>query len=211
MRTILSRTRRTVVAVAAGLALVGSGIYAAAASSDMSGSKSEDAPAKTESPLRQLIEAYRTTAPFHNVDNALAAGWEVQPMCMDYPDGLMGEAPGTMGHHFFNADYLTDGGRIDPSEPELVLYEKRADGTWRLNAVEYIISARDLPGTAPAPELFGRKFTWFPDVGAAGVWGLHVWLWRANPHGLFANLNPLVTCAHADAMHIPGQVHMHGH
>lgn len=205
MRMILSRTRRTVVAVAAGLALVGSGVYAAAASSDVGGSRPEAGSANTESPITQLIEAYRATASFHNVDNALAAGWEVQPMCMDYPDGLMGEAPGTMGHHFFNAAYLTDGGRIDPREPELVLYEKRPNGTWRLNAVEYIIPARDLPSTAPAPELFGQKFTFFPDVGAAGVWGLHVWLWRANPHGLFANLNPLVTCAHATAMH------MHGH
>lgn len=205
MRMILSRTRRTVVAVAAGLTLVGSGVYAAAANSDIGGSKPEDASASTESPMTQLIEASRTTAPFHNVDNALAAGWEVQPMCMDYPDGLMSEAPGTMGHHFFNAAYLTDGGQIDPSEPELVLYEKRPNGTWRLNAVEYIIPARDLPSTAPAPEMFGQKFTFFPDVGAAGVWGLHVWLWRANPHGLFANLNPLVTCAHATAMH------MHGH
>ena len=205
MRTIMSRTRRTVGAVAAGLALVGSGIYAVAASGDNGGGPADAAQASTVSShddLMQLIEAYRTTAPFHNVDNALAAGWEVEPMCMDYPDGLMGEAPGTMGHHFFNVAYLTDGGRIDPSEPELVLYEKRANGSWRLNAVEYIIPARDLPSTAPAPEMFGQKFTFFPDVGAAGVWGLHVWLWRPNPHGLFANLNPLVTCEHATAAHV---------
>lgn len=205
MRTIMSRTRRTVVAVLAGLALVGSGTYAVAASGDISWSKADDAPASTASfpdELMQLVEAYRVTAPFHDVHRALAAGWSEEPRCMDYPDGYMGEAPGTMGHHFFNVAYLSDGGRIDPGEPELVLYEKRADGTWRLNAVEYIIPARDLPGTAPAPEMFGQEFTFFPEVGAAGVWGLHVWLWRPNPHGLFANLNPLVTCEHAAAAHV---------
>ncbi|MGH3482611.1 MAG: hypothetical protein ACRDPQ_05190 [Nocardioidaceae bacterium] len=60
MRTIMSRTRRTVVAVVAGLALVGSGIYAVAASGDISWSKADDAPASTASfpdELMQLIEA----------------------------------------------------------------------------------------------------------------------------------------------------------
>lgn len=145
--------------------------------------------------LYDLIRLARTTAPFHNVQNALDAGWSEQPVCVDYPDGYMGEGPGAMGHHYFNVEYLTDGGQLDPTEPELLVYEKRADGTMRLNAVEYIIPAADLPGTAPAPEMFGgRKLVWHPEVGTAGVWGLHVWLWRSNSHGLYAEVNPAVTC-----------------
>jgi hypothetical protein len=35
-------------------------------------------------------------------------------------------------------------------------------------------------------------------VGAAGIWGLHVWLWRHYPRGLFVNLHPDVTCAYND-------------
>jgi hypothetical protein len=148
--------------------------------------------------LLDLLKVYRLTAPFHDADKAIAAGWTEEPMCMDYPDGYLDEPPGAMGHHFFNVPYITDGGRIDPEEPELVIYEKRADGRWRLNAVEYLIPARDHPGTAPPPVLFGEEFTWHPDVGTAGVWGLHVWLWRYNPHGFFASVNPNVSCEHAD-------------
>lgn len=77
---------------------------------------------------------------------------------------------------------------------------QQKDGTWRLNAVEYVIPARDLPGTATPPELFGQKFTFYPEVGAAGIWGLHVWLWRHNPRGMFVNLNPLVSCQYADTV-----------
>lgn len=144
-----------------------------------------------------LAEAYRATAAFHDVENVLAAGYLVEPTCVDYPDGYMGEGPGTMGHHFPNVSYLTDGGRLDPAEPELVLYEKRANGSWRLNAVEYVIPARDLPPTAEPPRLFGRELVFHPEIGQAGIWGLHVWLWRYNPHGRYAELNPRVSCEYA--------------
>ena len=182
---------------AAALTMIGSGLYAATASTPRASSNADE--------VYDLARLARTTAPFHNVRNALDAGWSEQPMCVDYPNGYMGEGPGTMGHHFYNVDYLSDGGYLDPTEPELLVYEKRGNGSWRLNAVEYIVPAKDLPGTAPAPEMFGgHKLVWHPEIGAAGVWGLHVWLWRNNPHGLYAELNPNVTCAHSDAA-------MHGH
>lgn len=190
MRTNVMGRLRRMAATAAALAIVGSGLYASAAAADVDGSDRFEE-------LTDLVELARATAPFHRVQNALDAGWAEDPMCMDYPDGFYGEPPGTMGHHFYNLAYLSDGGRIDPSEPELVLYEKRANGTWRLNAVEYVIPAGDLPSTAPAPELFGQKFRFYPDIGADGIWGLHVWLWRTNPHGLYANLNPNVSCEHS--------------
>lgn len=158
---------------------------------------SPDGPTQQVQDLAALATA---TAPYHSVSRALADGWTEQPMCMTYPDGFHGEAAGTMGNHFYNVDYLTDGGHVEASQPELLLYEKRKDGTWRLNAVEYVIPARDLPGTATPPELFGQKFTFYPEVGAAGIWGLHVWLWRHNPRGMFVNLNPLVSCQYADTV-----------
>ena len=147
---------------------------------------------------RDLQELRTATAPFHDVDEALAAGWAVEPMCMDYPDGFHGEPPGTMGHHFYNVDALTDGGLLDPAEPELLLYEKRADGSWRFNAVEYVVPARDLPGTAKPPVLFGQQFRFYPEIGSAGIWGLHVWIWRHNPRGMYVNLNPNVSCEFAE-------------
>lgn len=157
--------------------------------------------AEPDEELSDLMELRQATAPFHEVENALEAGWFEETMCMDYPDGYMGDPPGTMGHHFFNVEYLLDGGHLDPSEPELLLYERQADGTWRLNAVEFVVPAADLPSTAEPPEMFGREFKFHPEVGTAGIWGLHVWLWRNNPHGRYAELNPLVSCEYADMQH----------
>jgi hypothetical protein len=178
--------RRTVAVAASALALIGV----------------SHAPAGAHLPrdqeVRDLVELAVATAPFHDVDAALAAGWSVEPMCMDYPDGFHGEAPGTMGNHFYNVAYLTDGGHIEPAQPELLLYEKRRDGGWRLNAVEYVIPAADLPGTAEPPRLFGQEFRFYPEIGSAGIWGLHVWIWRHNPRGLYVNLNPRVSCDYAD-------------
>jgi hypothetical protein len=148
--------------------------------------------------VRDLAALARATAPYHDVATALADGWSEQPMCMTYPEGFHGEAPGTMGNHFYNVAYLTDGGHVEASQPDLLLYEKRQKGSWRLNAVEYVIPARDLPGTATPPQLFGQQFTFYPEVGAAGIWGLHVWLWRHNPRGLYVNLSPRVSCQYAD-------------
>lgn len=182
MRTVAGALRQ-VVALSGVLALAASGAGTAHAEPDEEGS--------------DLLRLRHATASFHNVETALEAGWTEEPLCMDYPNGYHGEPPGAMGHHFFNVDYLLDGGHVDPTQPELLLYEKHADGSWRLNAVEYIIPARDLPPTAEPPRLFGREFTFFPEVGSAGVWGLHVWVWLHNPHGRYADVNPRVSCEHA--------------
>jgi hypothetical protein len=162
-----------------------------------------DAQVQRHDEIRDLIELIVTTAPFHDVDAALAAGWSEEPMCMEYPDGFHGEPPGTMGNHFYNVTYLTDGGHIEPSQPELLLYEKRRNGSWRLNAVEYVIPAADLPGTADPPRLFGQEFRFYPEIGSAGIWGLHVWIWRHNPRGLYVNLHPRVSCEYADMTNSP--------
>ena len=179
--------RWTMAAAVSGLAVAGA---------TMVPSNAQDGPSQEVRDLQELTEA---TAPFHDVDRALEAGWTVEPMCMDYPDGFHGEAPGTMGHHFYNVAHLSDGGHVEPSQPELLLYETLKNGQWRLNAVEYIISAADLPGTAEPPRMFGQEFVFYPEIGSAGIWGLHVWLWRHNPRGLYVNLHPDVSCQYADA------------
>ena len=207
MQKRLARTAAAALALVGAVVLVAFQVAPGATQANQAAQPTQAAPSDE---TRDLWELVRTTAPFHDVDRALAAGWSVEPMCMDYPDGYVGEPPGTMGHHFYNEEYILDGGHIEASQPELLLYEKRADGTWRFNAVEYIIPARDLPGTAEPPTLFGREFRFFPDVGSAGIWGLHVWAWRYNPHGLYANLNPLVSCEHS-GMQQPMKHHVHHH
>jgi hypothetical protein len=41
------------------------------------------------------------------------------------------------------------------------------------------------------PRFLGASFQQEDEFG---VFGLHVWLWRANPEGLFAESNPNVSC-----------------
>jgi hypothetical protein len=36
-----------------------------------------------------------------------------------------------------------------------------------------------------------------PRIEGAGIWALHVWLWKHNPSGMFADWNPNVTCKYA--------------
>jgi hypothetical protein len=61
-------------------------------------------------------------------------------------------------------------------------------------AVEYIIPYTFVPRSAEPPVLFGQKFA---QVDAFQLWGLHAWVWKENPSGIFASWNPTVTCAHA--------------
>lgn len=136
----------------------------------------------------ELAALRRATAPFHSVDIATAAGWDtVVTPCLESPLG-------GMGYHYANFALLLDGGALDPSRPEALLYEPRANGSLRLVAVEFIILEEDLPSTAPPPTLFGQSFHF---NHKAGLWALHVWLWRHNPSGMFADWNPNVSCQFA--------------
>ena len=51
--------------------------------------------------------------------------------------------------------------------------------------------------TAAAPVLFGQEFK---QNDTFQLWGLHVWLWKENPSGLFASWNPRVSCRHTTAV-----------
>lgn len=142
--------------------------------------------ADLDADLRQQIAALRRmTAPFHRIEVAMAAGWDT-PLtpCLADP------TEGAMGIHYGNVPFL-----IDPVpallEPETLLYEPRKNGDMRLVGVEYVIPFDLVPETADPPELLGQEF--HPNTDA-GVWGLHVWLWRHNPEGIFADWNAKVTC-----------------
>lgn len=147
---------------------------------------SGNASAGVASDLAALRQA---TAPFHNFDLAMAAGWNFQLTgCLESPDG-------GMGYHYANLERLADGGAIDPRRPEALLFEPGRNGQLRFVAVEYVVLEEDLPRTAPAPELFGQPFHFNE---AFEVWALHAWVWRHNPSGMFADWNPVVNCQFAD-------------
>jgi hypothetical protein len=118
----------------------------------------------------------------HDVSAAVAEGYAPIP-CASGIDG------GAMGIHYVNAGYLKDDA-IDIARPEAVMYEPGADGKMTLVAVEYITSK------GPA-QLQGHLFSFSNAPNRYGLgpfYELHVWAWKPNPKGAFADNNPDVSC-----------------
>lgn len=143
-----------------------------------------------------LAAARRATARYHSVDRALADGWGVDPFPGDPNEAISPcvatDQFGGMGHHYINFSLLD--GTLDPAAPEILLYEPTRNGRLHLVAVEYVVPFGAQPRAADggtAPTLFGR--TLHESDGANG-WALHVWIWRHNPAGMFADFNPNVSC-----------------
>ena len=135
---------------------------------------------------RDIARLRALTAPFHRFEAAMAAGWSTQITgCLSDP------VLGGMGYHYGNVGLID--GTVNVLEPELLLYEPRKNGELRLVAVEYIVPFDAWTAQEP-PELFGQAFH---RNEAFGIWALHVWHFRHNPRGMFADWNPNVTCDHA--------------
>jgi hypothetical protein len=72
----------------------------------------------------------------------------------------------------------------------------------KLLGVEYFqgIGAPDTPIPDPAPPaavIFGRPLDGPMEAHEPGQpphYDLHVWIWKANPSGIFAPFNPKVSC-----------------
>jgi hypothetical protein len=138
---------------------------------------------RSESETRALLALRAATAPFQRLEDARRAGWRDQS-----PAGCFASAAGGMGFHWVNAANV---GTLDPSKPQFVMYEPQQDGSMKLVGAEFIF-----PGvpTDPVPVLFGQHFTYNT---VFNVWALHVWIWKENPSGLYADWNPRVSCAYA--------------
>ena len=132
-------------------------------------------------PLAEKVRA--VNARFADVNAATAEGYAPIP-CVSGIDG------GAMGIHYVNGKLVDDDGAIDIAKPEAVMYEPQADGTMQLVAVEYI----SLKGPA---NLDGHLFSFTNSPNRYGLppfYELHVWAWRDNPAGTFADMNPDVSC-----------------
>jgi hypothetical protein len=138
-----------------------------------------------------LADAVReANARFADVAVATSEGYAPIP-CVSGIDG------GAMGIHYVNGDLIADE-KIDMAHPEAVMYEPQPDGKMELVAVEYIAPK------GPA-ELGGHlfSFTNAPNrYGLPAFYELHVWAWRQNPTGAFADMNPDVSC---DAAPLPAK------
>ena len=130
-----------------------------------------------------LADAVRTANDrFQDVAAAVKEGYTPLP-CASGLDG------GAMGIHYVNGAYLKDDA-LDIAKPEAVMYEPGADGKLTLIGVEYIT----LKGPA---SLQGHLFNFANSPNRYGLppfYELHVWAWKANHMGTFADMNPDVSC-----------------
>jgi hypothetical protein len=122
------------------------------------------------------------TVDFRSVERAQAAGYEQETDCVEMP------GQGAMGFHFTRRE-LRDG-VIELDKPEVLVYEKRADGSFQLNGVEYIVPLNGWKQQNP-PTIMGQPMKRFD---RAGFYYLHAWIWKPSPSGLFADWNPDVKC-----------------
>jgi len=133
-----------------------------------------------------LVEQVRAANDrFKDASVAASEGYSPIP-CASGVDG------GAMGVHYVNAKLLS-ADVVDIGHPQAVMYEPLPNGKMALIAVEYITSK------GPA-SLKGQLFNFngAPNrYGLGPFYELHVWAWKANPHGAFADMNPNVTCEHA--------------
>lgn len=100
---------------------------------------------------------------------------------------------GAMGYHYVNTALLD--ATVDAMAPEAVMYEPQANGSLKLVGLEYVVPKPAWTGDAP-PRLFGQDYSY---NATFDLYTLHVWLYQANPAGMFTGWNPTVTCANAPA------------
>lgn len=140
----------------------------------------------------ELAELRRLTAPYHNVDKAVAAGYTIEARCVSNP------TLGAMGYHAVNS-VLRNDAEIALLKPDVLLYEKRPNGEFRLTGVEYFVlkstwDAANGGATAAPPTLFGADVPLSDHPPFGKHYELHVWIFQHNPSGIFASWNPTVSC-----------------
>lgn len=144
--------------------------------------------------LRDLAAVRQATTKYHDVNEALADGFIQTPNCVQEA-GL-----GGMGVHFIHPARIMDPS-VNLLEPEILLYIEK-NGGMKLIGVEYMVPVGppDAPVPNPAPPspiLFERTFDGpMPghEPGMPPHYDLHVWVWQANPSGIFSPFNLNVSC-----------------
>jgi hypothetical protein len=139
-----------------------------------------------------LVEVVReSTERFKDVAVAEAAGYAPQFGCVSGADS------GAMGLHYVNGPLVMDG-ELDPTRPEIVIYEPTSNGGLRLVGADYLVlaDAWNAKHSAP-PQMMGQLFHLFEAPNRFGLpafYTLHVWAWKANPTGTFVNWHSKISC-----------------
>jgi len=166
-----------------------------------------------------LATVRAATARFKDVKVALAEGYVRDPGNMCDTAEMMGRPKnaGAMGIHYFRPDLLGisappnprvngKGTHTDFLRPSILIYEPQADGSLALVAVENLVFtwAWHEAGNAAPPSFHGVPYDTMKDDPSTKVdeahmfephYDRHIWIFRDNPNGVFAQFNPNVSCA----------------
>ena len=211
------RTAQTLVLLTAAVAALG----ACAPSDAAEPAGTPPARPASSAPAEPTLEEVRAaTERFRDVNVAVAEGYVRDPMDLCDTAEMMGRPAeqGVMGIHYARPDLLGISGPPDPRvkgtgthtdfrQPSILIYEPQADGSLELVAVENLvfIEAWEAAGHSAPPTFRGVTFDRMADDPATPVdeahlfephYDLHVWLYRENPRGTFAQFNPNATCEH---------------
>jgi hypothetical protein len=151
----------------------------------------------------QLAELRQKTAKWHDIDAAVADGYDLNIGCVDERvAGLPASEARGMGYHVTPSDAFGPTGIIGNARPdgllnpELLVYapaqndadlppESRVRAS-RLVGFDYFV-----PGspTDDPPTMFGDPYRWSE---AFGGWMFHIYAWGHNPDGITTDWNPAV-------------------
>lgn len=149
-------------------------------------------PAALNMPDKQkgLATFRQATARYHDVEEAIKDGFEKILPCTENPEG-----PGGLGVVYAKLDRFDT--VINLSKPEVLFYKPRKNGELQLVGGEPVvpIDQWDEIESNP-PSLFGQEFHRNEEHG---LYGLHMWVWKGNPEGVFAFWHPNVSCEYASA------------
>ena len=125
----------------------------------------------------ELQQARAATAKYRDIRHALDDQYEDINLVMP-----------NMGFHFMKRAIVDS--VIDFRKPEVLVYNKDQDGTFKLVAVEYVYPLHLSP-TLPPEGFTGSADVWERNTDF-DLWTLHAWVWQFNPAGVFNPTNPLV-------------------
>lgn len=145
---------------------------------------------KKSHPTGLVRTVLKETRNFRDINEAMAQGYGLFLGCVSSPH------EGSMGVHYVNGGLVGDGA-LDAARPEALVYEPRR-GKLRLVAVEYVVLADAWhSGNEEPPALDGQVFNYVGSPNRYGLpafYELHVWAFKDNPHGMFSDHNPRVSC-----------------
>ena len=196
-------------------------LLAGALAAGLAAATADAAPSPAPGPGEPTLEEVRRlTERFRDVKAAEAEGYIRDPFDLCDTADMMGRpaSDGAMGIHYFRPDLLGitappnprvsgAGTHTDFRKPSILIYEPQADGSLELVAVENLVfqAAWKAAGKSSIPSFHGVAYDTMADDPATPVdeahmfephWDRHVWLYRANPKGVFKPFNPAVSCKH---------------